>query len=65
MPRNSADGQPWLTGCDLSGLRLAAVERTAEPPRRRPADGFHRTPEVGGGGLVGDVAQLTVELAVA
>ena len=31
-PRNSADGQPWLTGGDLAGLGLAAVEGAAEHP---------------------------------
>ena len=49
----------------LTGLGLAAVERTAEPPRRRTADGLHRVPEVGGGGLVGHIADLAVEFAAA
>src|SRR3977135_4310211 len=43
---------------DLTGLRLAAVQRSPERPRRGATDGLHRTPEVGGGGLVGDVAEL-------
>src|SRR5579859_8064568 len=46
---------------DLTGLALAAVEGAAEHVGLRPADGLHRTPEVRGGGLVGDVTQLAVE----
>jgi len=49
---------------DLAGLGLAAVERSAEPPGRRPADASI-APEVGGGRLVGHVAQLAVEPSVA
>ena len=49
---------------DLTRLGLAAVERAAEHPGLRAADGRHRPPEVGGGGLVGDVAQLAGEAAV-
>ena len=50
---------------DLARLALAAVERTAQQVGLRAADGLHRAPEVGGGGLVGDVAQLAGQLAVA
>src|SRR3954464_12617873 len=50
---------------NLSRLRLAAIERAAEPPRRRAADSLHRTPEVGGDGLIGHVAKLPVQLPVA
>ena len=50
---------------DLTGLGLAAVERAAQPPGRRTAHGFHRIPEIGGGGLIRDIAQLTIQGAVA
>src|SRR3954468_2152316 len=50
---------------DLTRLALAAVEGTAEQIGLRTADRFHRPPEVGGGRLVGDVAQLPDESAVA
>src|SRR5205823_3509077 len=49
---------------DLTGLALAAVEGAAEHVGLRPPDGFHRAPEVRGGGLVRDVAQLAVEAPV-
>jgi hypothetical protein len=49
----------------LTGLGLTAVERPAESPGRRPADGLHRVPEVGGDRLIGDIADLSVEPAVA
>ena len=42
--RNSAVGQPWLTGGDLAGLGLAAVEGTAEHPGLGAADGLHASP---------------------
>src|SRR5688500_7370849 len=48
----------------LAGLGLAAVERTAQLPGLGSADGLHGVPEVSGGGLVGDVAELPVEAAV-
>src|SRR6476660_1504060 len=48
----------------LRGLGLAAVERATEDVRLRAADRLHGPPEVGGGRLVGHVAQLAVELAV-
>ena len=60
-PRNSADGQPWLTGATWPGLGLAAVERAAEHVGLRPADGRHRAPEVRRRRLVGHVAQLAGE----
>src|SRR5690606_38213008 len=43
---------------DLPRLALAAVERAAQHVRLRAADGLHGVPEVGGGRLVGDVAEL-------
>src|SRR5271156_6528367 len=49
----------------LTGLSLAAVVRASESPGRRPADGFHRIPEIGGGGLIGDVANLPVQSSMA
>ena len=52
-------------GRHLTGLRLAAVERPTEAPGRLPANGFHRVPEVGRRRLVGDIAQLAVQPAVA
>ena len=50
---------------DLPGLSLAAVEGPTEHPRLRAADGLHGAPEVGGGRLVGDVAELASDRAVA
>src|SRR5690606_37081132 len=47
----------------LPRLGLAAVHRPVQLPGRRPAHGVHRPPEVGGGGLVGHVAQLPGEPA--
>src|SRR4051794_8743549 len=47
-------------GRDLARLGLAAVERPAEDPGLGSADGLHGLPEVGGRGLVGDVAELPV-----
>src|SRR5690606_25898997 len=58
-------GAPVTHRRHLAGLALAAVERPAEQVCLRPADRGHRPPEVGGRGLVGDVAQLAGELAVA
>ena len=49
---------------DLPRLGLPAVHRAAEHPRRRAAEAVERAPEVRGGGLVGDVAQLPGEHAV-
>ena len=49
---------------DLARLGLAAVGGAAELPRLRAADCLHRAPEVGGRGLVGDVADLADQLAV-
>ena len=49
---------------DLAGLALAAVERAAEHVGLRAADGLHGVPEVGGRGLVGDVAELAGQPAV-
>src|SRR5690606_10344721 len=48
----------------LPGLALAAVERAAEHVGLGAADRLHRAPEVGRGGLVGDVADLPGEPAV-
>src|SRR4051794_5064149 len=52
-------------GRNLPRLSLAAVERPAQAPGLSPANGFHRIPEIGGGGLVGDIAQLAIQPAVA
>ncbi len=49
---------------DLTGLGLAAVERAGQQERLRSADRLHRAPEVGRGGLVGDVPQLPGQPAV-
>src|SRR5690348_11030989 len=49
----------------LAGLGLAAVEGALQPPGAWPADGLHRTPEVGRRGLVGRVADLPLQSAVA
>src|SRR5271163_819748 len=50
---------------ELTGLGLAAVVRPTEPPGRWSANGFHRVPEIGGGGLIGDVTNLPVQASVA
>src|ERR1039457_1274519 len=50
-------------GGDLARLSLTAVERAAEHVGLRAADGVHRAPEIGRGGLVGDVAQLAAEVS--
>src|SRR3954468_12053954 len=50
---------------DLTRLTLAAVESAAEQIGLRTADRFHRSPEVGRRRLVGDVAKLPDEPAVA
>ena len=65
MPRNNAEGQPWLTGATCPGCALPQLNA---PPSRQvdaAADGFHRAPEVGGGGLIRHVAQLAFQRAVA
>src|SRR5690606_13353543 len=49
---------------DLPLLALAAVERAAQHIGLGPADRLHRLPEVGRGGLVGEVADLPGQLAV-
>jgi hypothetical protein len=61
---NSADGQPWLTGATWPGWALPQLKA---PPRTYvcgPPDRLHRSPELGGRGLVGDVAKLPGQLAV-
>ena len=64
MSRNSAVGQPWLTGATWPGCALPQLEAPPQLPRLRAADRLHRAPEVGGRGLVGDVADLAGQLAV-
>src|SRR3954470_10044375 len=49
---------------DLARLALHPVERAAEDVRLRAAHRFHRSPEVRGRRLVGDVAQLADKSAV-
>ena len=48
----------------LAGLALAAVEGPAEQVGGLAAHRLHRAPEVGRGGLVGDVAELAGQPAV-
>ena len=64
MPRISTDGAAVADRGDLAGLTLPAVERAAEHVGLRAAHGLHGVPEVGGGRLVGDVAQLARQPAV-
>src|SRR6516225_9102187 len=49
----------------LTGLGLAAVVRPTQLPSRRPANCFHRIPEIDRGGLISDVANLPVQAPVA
>jgi hypothetical protein len=63
-PRNSADGQPVAHRRHLARLGLATVEGAAEDVRLRTTHRLHGSPELGGRGLVGDVAKLTGQLAV-
>ena len=57
-----ADGRAVADRRNLTRLRLAAVECAAEDVRVGSTDDSHRAPEVGGGGLVGDILHLAGEL---
>ena len=63
-PRTSADGQPWLTGATWPGWPLPQLKAPPKQVGGPAADRRHRAPEVGGGGLVGDVAELAGQPAV-
>src|SRR5215472_6626582 len=60
-PAEHRRGAPVAYRRGLAGLALAAVERAAKDVCLRAADRLHGVPELGGGRLVGDVAQLAVQ----
>src|SRR6478735_10618852 len=65
---HAAEPGSWAAVRDrghLAGLTLAAVEGAAQPVGLWTADTVHRPPEVGGGGLVGHVADLPGQPAAA
>ena len=61
-PRDQDRGAPVANRRHLARLTLAAVERTAQHPGRRAADGLHGAPEVGRRGLIRHVLDLPGQL---